>query len=239
MAFLRIYLGKALKQQYKLAADSTRIGRASDNDIMLSSPGVSKHHAVVEKRGNKFVLRDHKSANGVFVNGKRVAKHSLKYRDEIQIFENTLVFMPLAKLPGETEAATGSQGVQRPLDAKVTPGKSTISDFIRTRKQKKIAQVVLSNALGREEKHVLDKAKFTIGRARNSDIRTSGWFAPRVAATIQKRSEGHYLIPAKRGRVQVNSMPVTEVLKLKDEDSILVRGLSFRFYFRPGHMESD
>jgi len=51
---------------------TTRIGRASDNDVSLEDPSVSARHCsvVAEERG--FVLHDHGSTNGCFVNGERL-----------------------------------------------------------------------------------------------------------------------------------------------------------------------
>ena len=48
-----------------------RLGRASDNDIVLDAPGVSRHHATLDyKADGQPVLRDEGSANGTFVNGQ-------------------------------------------------------------------------------------------------------------------------------------------------------------------------
>ncbi len=48
------------------------IGRARKNDIVLIDSTISSLHAVIEMRGDRFLLRDHKSKNGTFVNQKRV-----------------------------------------------------------------------------------------------------------------------------------------------------------------------
>lgn len=235
MAFLRIYLGKALKEQYELKTDTTRIGRAKDNDIVLGSPGVSKHHAVVERQAHKFVLRDNDSANGIMVNGRRVVKeHVLNFRDEIQIMENTLVFMALAKLPGEAEGMTGGHTTLASQEATMAIDGAAISDLLHQRKgQNKVAQLAFSNDQGQEVRQVLEKANFTIGRARTCDARAGGWFAPAVAATLQKRENGIFLVPDKRGQVELNTKPVQEAVKLQDEDRFSVRGARFTFYFRP------
>jgi len=77
------------------------------------------------------------------------------------------------------------------------------------------------------------RSVFSHWSARNCHIRTPGWFAPGVAATVQQRSDGYYLIPGKRDQVQVNSKPVTAAVKLQDNDSLAVRGLTLRYNFRP------
>ncbi len=49
-----------------------RIGRRSDNDIVLNDPRVSRHHAVIIDTGTSFVLIDARSANGVEMDHNRI-----------------------------------------------------------------------------------------------------------------------------------------------------------------------
>ncbi len=48
------------------------IGRDRSNDIVLETPTVSRFHAVVERMGKRYRVRDLGSANGTFVNSQRV-----------------------------------------------------------------------------------------------------------------------------------------------------------------------
>ena len=59
-------------QRYALAGTATRIGRSSDNDIVLPDVKVSRHHAVITHSGTAFVITDLGSANGVRVRGQRI-----------------------------------------------------------------------------------------------------------------------------------------------------------------------
>jgi ABC transport system ATP-binding/permease protein len=49
-----------------------QLGRDPGNDVVLDAPIVSRFHAVVERIGQRFRVRDLQSANGTFVNGERV-----------------------------------------------------------------------------------------------------------------------------------------------------------------------
>lgn len=63
-----------------------RIGRHRDNDIVINFPEVSSFHAVLERtEGEKYVLTDIGSTNGSFVNGKRIKKSLVNFKDEIKL----------------------------------------------------------------------------------------------------------------------------------------------------------
>jgi DNA-binding SARP family transcriptional activator len=59
-------------QRYALTGTATRIGRNSDNDIVLSDVKVSRHHAVITASGTAVVITDLGSVNGVRVRGQRI-----------------------------------------------------------------------------------------------------------------------------------------------------------------------
>jgi ABC-type multidrug transport system ATPase subunit/CRP-like cAMP-binding protein/ABC-type multidrug transport system permease subunit len=69
-----------------------RIGRAPDNDIVFESNHVSRSHAVLERVGDTFQLRDLNSANGTSVNGERVRATTLKDGDEVRVGTEWFIF---------------------------------------------------------------------------------------------------------------------------------------------------
>jgi SARP family transcriptional regulator, regulator of embCAB operon len=75
-------------QRYTLAGPVTRIGRNSDNDIVLSDVKVSRHHAVITASGTAFVITDLGSVNGVRVRGQRIEHSAALFAgDRIRIGE--------------------------------------------------------------------------------------------------------------------------------------------------------
>ena len=65
---------------------ATRLGRASDNDVVLDIPRVSRYHALITATGSGHVISDPGSANGTWVNGARIAQpHLLRPGDVIAI----------------------------------------------------------------------------------------------------------------------------------------------------------
>jgi SARP family transcriptional regulator, regulator of embCAB operon len=59
-------------RQYQLNDATIRIGRFTDNDVVLDDTDVSRHHAVITDTGTSFVITDLRSTNGVEVQGKRI-----------------------------------------------------------------------------------------------------------------------------------------------------------------------
>ena len=80
------------------------VGRTLECDIRLASPSVSRRHAMFMGRSGECGLKDMGSANGTFLNGKRISR-SMRLRDGdvVRIGDFTLKF--LEKLPESPEAA--------------------------------------------------------------------------------------------------------------------------------------
>jgi len=66
------------------------LGRSNECDITLSVSHLSRKHAELSIVGNKLMVKDLDSANGTFVNGKRVTEDTLKKGDELRL--DTLSF---------------------------------------------------------------------------------------------------------------------------------------------------
>ena len=63
-----------------------RIGRTSDNDLVLSDLSTSRHHAELRKTSDgKYQIVDLDSHNGTFVNGQRVTSATLTEKDIVGI----------------------------------------------------------------------------------------------------------------------------------------------------------
>lgn len=78
---------------HPLTGSPWRIGRASNNDLVLSGETVSRHHAEILYSGaGRFRIVDLGAANGIFINGKRVAEAQLSPGDRIDMGEHTLYF---------------------------------------------------------------------------------------------------------------------------------------------------
>jgi len=71
----------------------TTIGRSPECGIFLDDVTVSRRHAALEQRGERWVIEDQGSLNGTFVNRERVDTAVLDDGDEIQIGKYRLTFL--------------------------------------------------------------------------------------------------------------------------------------------------
>jgi pSer/pThr/pTyr-binding forkhead associated (FHA) protein len=78
---------------HPLRGAATRIGRLSDNDIVLDDATVSRYHAMIVDTGNSFIITDLRSANGVSVGGNRIrGSAALVAGDKVRIGDHEFTF---------------------------------------------------------------------------------------------------------------------------------------------------
>jgi hypothetical protein len=70
------------------------VGRDPGCDIVLNDSKCSRRHAVVEDGPDGLLIRDSGSANGIYVNGKRVEKAPLRPGDSVRLGEVQLRLLP-------------------------------------------------------------------------------------------------------------------------------------------------
>ena len=80
-------------REHPLTGETTTLGRAVENDIVVTSKRVSREHARVRREGWRVILEDLGSTNGTFLNDERVLTPvALHDGDRCQIGDVTLVF---------------------------------------------------------------------------------------------------------------------------------------------------
>lgn len=71
-----------------------RIGRAPDNEVVISDTSVSRNHLeIIKTDRGVFILKDLNSRNGTYVNGKKVNETTLQETDIIRIGNTTLPWL--------------------------------------------------------------------------------------------------------------------------------------------------
>ena len=229
MDYINIYLHGVLQQQVALTKDVTTIGRNEDNDIHIDNPGVSTHHAMIVREGDAYFVMDAKSKNGTLVNGEPVDRKRLEYGDLISILKHTLKYSPLAVQAEARNPADslkqGSAGAAGTIDMDV----SQLGKLLKQHGPVSRGYLVIRSKDGSQRKRPLDRASFAIGKDPMSDLVVRGWFVPRSIATIERRVDGYYLVPGKRGQVELNGHRVEVETRLEHGDQLLIRRTSIQF----------
>ena len=64
-------------------ARRTSVGRTPDNDLQIDAKFISRHHAVILVGPVHSIIEDLNSTNGVYVNGRRITRNTLKDGDAV------------------------------------------------------------------------------------------------------------------------------------------------------------
>ena len=80
-----------------LTRELTHIGRSPASEVVLDDASVSRRHALITRRGERTVILDDRSRNGVHVNGARVSEADLHDGDTIACGHVTLRFVERAE----------------------------------------------------------------------------------------------------------------------------------------------
>ncbi|MBI2027071.1 MAG: FHA domain-containing protein [Deltaproteobacteria bacterium] len=91
-ARLEIVSGPEEGTLFQLVGGQVKLGRHSDNDIILKDLKASRFHAVIEKKHGHFIVRDLESQNGIYVNNQRVVESELSAGDFLSIGQVVLKY---------------------------------------------------------------------------------------------------------------------------------------------------
>ena len=87
------FLSDPTGREHPLTGESITIGRAVENDIVITSKRVSREHARVRRDGWRVMLEDLGSTNGTFLNDERLfSPVALHDEDHIKIGDVVLTF---------------------------------------------------------------------------------------------------------------------------------------------------
>ncbi len=98
---LRVTTGADAGLRRSLALAVVRIGSAPENDVVLTAPGVSRHHAELHLEDGRLRLLDLDSTNGTWIGATRVKEAWLSPGVSFRIGEDELVAEP----EGETRTS--------------------------------------------------------------------------------------------------------------------------------------
>lgn len=109
--------GVRLGQPIPVTRKGLTIGRATDNDIALVNEFMlSRHHAEIVQRGDQLVIRDLDSANGTWIDGRRVSEHTLQPGNQIRLGNLELV---VSESPDWHPVQVSSPGVAKSPEVRI------------------------------------------------------------------------------------------------------------------------
>lgn len=102
------YRLRFLLQEFDLPRGATILGRSSDCHVTIEDPLVSRHHARIVLDGDRAVVHDLNSRNGVKVNGVSIKEPTaLSDGDRLRIGTQELVFCRIDAAPNASTKTTG------------------------------------------------------------------------------------------------------------------------------------
>jgi pSer/pThr/pTyr-binding forkhead associated (FHA) protein len=235
MGKLVLKFGDRVLREVPISDSPITVGRSPDNDIHIDNLAVSNHHARIFPDGERLMVEDLQSKNGVFVNNSRVKKGYLSSGDNILVGKHVIevdekhdvaIFGRTRKVSAPNVQETFVLGVTRRPEF-LQPDQPGVEsqEAARTR----IPSLVVVKGKTDQHEYVLSVKLLVIGKSPMATVRMRGWFAPSAAAQINKKSDGYYITGINKKPPKVNGEPVLRPTRLNDGDVISLRGLELRF----------
>jgi hypothetical protein len=240
MSRLVLRFENAMLKEVPLGTQPVTIGRAPDNDIHIDNLAVSNYHARVYVEAGSLVVEDLNSLNGSFLNDIRVERAMLKDGDTILIGKHEI------QVDQMHDVAVPADGLRKAPAPRVN--ETMILDTEERRKLLEMAAAagersqlsperlliptltVLHGRTDQKEYRIASKLT-VIGHSKMATVQLRGWFAPEVAAQINKHEDGFYL--GRGDRVpKINGISIHGLTKLNDGDVIEVGRVRLNFLYR-------
>ncbi|MGD1153532.1 MAG: FHA domain-containing protein [Syntrophales bacterium] len=232
MAKVLLKFKEAAIREIPLDQDVITIGRKADNDIVIDNQAVSGYHARIKKEGNSLFIEDANSLNGTYVNGQKVSKGELHNGDVVLIGVHTLDVI-LEK--GRETDAKGFAVRGRSMDETVVIAAEDQKKILASQDKEKpeiLGGFIVIEGSTDKRDYLLKERVTTIGKEDGAGIHLKGFFAPKVAALVNRRKEGYFITPAGGKTLKVNGQKVDHKYDLKDGDIVEAGGIKVQFYIK-------
>jgi FHA domain len=232
--------GNSILKEVPVGQSGVRIGRSPDNGLVIDNPAVSSHHArVFPGTSGWLILEDLGSMNGTFVNSQRVKSVTLKPGDCVAIGKHTILaensrdnfgfLAPRAEVPKLNETVMlGTRERSEFLQRIAAEGESVQIAPARM----KVPTLVVRKGRTKQREYTLTDNLTVIGKSALATVKMRGWFAPKVAAQINRRGNDDYYVGTADSIPAVNGHPITSPTKLQSGDIIEFARLKLEFLYR-------
>lgn len=123
----RIIRGRRAGHEFEVRSTEIRLGRRSDNDLVLDDESASGHHAVLVPDRGGVLVRDCGSVNGILVNGKSVSSAPLRAGDVVTIGTTEVEVLREEETEADDARAPAGRG-KRP--ARASPWKPLVAALL-------------------------------------------------------------------------------------------------------------
>ena len=215
-----------------LEQDIITIGRISDNDIVIDNEAVSDYPERIEKEGDSLFVEDANNRNGTHIDGEKISQDELHDEDAVLIGVHKLdVIVEGAK---ETDT-NGSVLPGRSMDETVVIAAEKQEKFLASQDKEKpeiLGGFIVIKGSTEKRDYLLEERVTTIGKEDGVGIHLRGFFAPQVAALVDRRKEGYSITPVGGKTLKVNGQKIDYKYDLKDGDIIEAGGLKLQYYVK-------
>ena len=110
-AYLLRHPVETLSKPIAVTPNRATIGRSSENTIVIDAQTVSRKHAVIVSREDKYYVNDLDSHNGTFINGKKINISTIAHHDRISFGNLSFLFLRKSKTkpPAKNPTVAGTQ----------------------------------------------------------------------------------------------------------------------------------
>lgn len=144
--YLEVMEGEKKGVRYRLVGETITIGRSEECDIRLDEVrGVSRNHACIEMREGRILIRDLGSANGTYVNGKRMKVATLTNGTILRLGEISFCViapsLPASPPPSATPMAVTETLVESPQPLPKSPPTGVVSSMSAEQEEALLAEM--------------------------------------------------------------------------------------------------
>jgi len=232
MAKVLLKFKEAVVKEIPLDQDVMTIGRKEGNSIIIDNQAVSGRHAQIAKEGDCIFVEDASSLNGTYVNGQKISKCELFNGDVILVGVHTLeVISDKVRAADAKGFAVRGRSMDETMVIAPEDKKKILASVDKDKPDVLGGFIVIEGST--EKKDYLLKERITsIGKEASAGIHLKGFFAPKVAALINRRKEGYFITPAGGKSLKVNGQEVDHRYDMKDGDIVETAGLKLQFYIK-------
>ena len=205
------------------------LGRADDNDLVLTDVGVSRRHARIVVQSRHAVIEDMGSGNGTFFQGRRIQRQVLEDGDEV-LLDPFILRFHMREVEGDKDGITVElEDVDDDDTVRVALRASTAMETEeRPAMAAPLGQLVTLVGQRLQEQYPIE-GSLTLGRSEARDVVLFDPAASRNHAVIEYVGDNFWLRDdGSANGTFVNSSRVREQC-LRDGDRVRIGGTEFRF----------